>query len=114
MKDLFSQTAVEYATYRPGYPKALMGFLLSKLESRDTAWDCGTGNGQMAKLIAPSFREVCATDISEKQLQQAEARSNIFYSVSPAEDTEFPDDYFDLITVAQAIHWFDFHAFCNG
>ncbi len=37
--------------------------------------------------------------------------SNINYSLQPAEKTNFPDNYFDLITVAQAIHWFDFSQF---
>jgi ubiquinone/menaquinone biosynthesis C-methylase UbiE len=36
---------------------------------------------------------------------------HIEYSVQRAEKTSFPDDTFHLITVAQAIHWFDFDAF---
>ena len=35
------------------------------------------------------------------------AEDNIFYSISPAEKTSFPDHQFDLITVGQALHWFD-------
>ena len=33
------------------------------------------------------------------------------YAVSAAEKTLFGDNSFDLVTVAQAIHWFDFKAF---
>jgi len=33
------------------------------------------------------------------------------YAVSAAEKTLFGDNSFDLISVAQAIHWFDFKAF---
>jgi len=111
MKDLFSQQAEAYAVYRPSYPKALPGFLLGLVPGRDAAWDCGTGNGQMANILAPSFKNVYATDISAAQLDNATRRSNIHYSRQPAEATDFPENSFDLITVAQAIHWFNFDAF---
>ena len=54
-----------------------------------------------------------ATDISENQITKAEQKDNIIYSVQRAEKTDFGDDQFDLITVAQAIHWFDLQAFEN-
>jgi ubiquinone/menaquinone biosynthesis C-methylase UbiE len=38
-------------------------------------------------------------------------RPNIHYSLQPAEHSSFSDNQFDLITVAQAIHWFDFDKF---
>jgi ubiquinone/menaquinone biosynthesis C-methylase UbiE len=62
-------------------------------------------------VLAEHFKKVYATDISKKQLQQASLRDNIVYSVAAAERTEFPDQLFDCITVAQAYHWFDFAAF---
>ena len=36
---------------------------------------------------------------------------NIRYSLQAAESTDFTNDFFDLIVVAQAIHWFDFEKF---
>jgi SAM-dependent methyltransferase len=42
---------------------------------------------------------------------EAKQANNIFYSCTPAEKTDFPNNYFDLVTVAQAVHWFDFSAF---
>jgi ubiquinone/menaquinone biosynthesis C-methylase UbiE len=110
-KDLFSRQASLYAQYRPVYPPELFDYVLSFVPEKNIAWDCATGNGQAALVLAGHFKKVYATDISEKQLQQASLRDNIVYSVAAAERTEFPDQLFDCITVAQAYHWFDFTAF---
>ena len=111
MKDLFSSASDEYARYRPGYPASFFDYLNSLLPARQNAWDCGTGNGQVARELAKTFEAVYATDISAAQLQQALPAENIFYSVQPAEQTDFEDHIFDLVVVAQAIHWFDFDRF---
>lgn len=110
-KDLFSQQAEGYKKFRPIYPEVLYQRILPEVKAKDTAWDCATGNGQVATELAKHFNQVMATDISSSQLGQAESRENILYSVCRAERTNFPDNTFDLITVAQAIHWFDFAAF---
>jgi SAM-dependent methyltransferase len=104
-KDYFSGHSKLYATFRPTYPEALYQFILGQLQDKATAWDCATGNGQVAQYLARHFRSVYATDISQQQLDNAFLSSNIVYSVAPAESTSFPDDTFDLITVAQALHW---------
>lgn len=111
MKDNFSRQAGAYAKYRPGYPANLYDFILSNAKGRDAAWDCGTGNGQTAKELSNYFKKVFATDISEKQIQNAHAAENIFYSVQPAEQTNFLENSFDLVTVSQALHWFDVDKF---
>ncbi|WP_109699320.1 class I SAM-dependent methyltransferase [Chitinophaga deserti] len=111
MKDVFSEQSGDYAKFRPHYPDELFDFLLSIAPDRENAWDCGTGNGQVAEKLSGYFREVEATDISQPQLDQARPQPNIRYSLQPAEKTVFADRSFDLITVAQAIHWFDFDAF---
>lgn len=111
MKDNFSSHSSSYARFRPTYPQEVYKFLKLKLENTDRAWDCGTGNGQVAGELSKFFNEVQATDISKQQLENAIKQTNIKYSVQPAEKTDFPDNYFDLITVAQAIHWFDFEVF---
>lgn len=110
-KNLFSERAEAYAAYRPHYPQALFDFLLSLPAQKGRALDCGTGNGQVAGVLADHFRQVEAIDISESQLKHAVHKANIHYSVQRAEQTSFPDNSFDLVTVAQAIHWFDFDAF---
>jgi ubiquinone/menaquinone biosynthesis C-methylase UbiE len=111
MKDNFSTQSEQYVKFRPTYPDELYQFLLPLVKTKDAAWDCGTGNGQVAQELSKHFKKVYATDISEKQIKNAIQRENIFYKVESAERTSFPDKSFDLITVAQAIHWFDFGAF---
>ncbi|HYM93287.1 MAG TPA: class I SAM-dependent methyltransferase [Chitinophagaceae bacterium] len=111
MKDNFSRQSKLYAKYRPAYPQEVFDFILNHVTGRDVAWDCGTGNGQTAKELAKYFEKVFATDISEKQIQKGYQAENIFYSVQSAEQTNFKDESFDLITVSQALHWFAFNEF---
>ncbi|MEX2593981.1 MAG: class I SAM-dependent methyltransferase [Anditalea sp.] len=111
MKDNFSTQSDKYAKFRPAYPRELYDFLLSLVPGTQKAWDCGTGNGQVAQELANFFHQVFATDISQEQIKNAPPNGKIVYSVQKAENTSFPDNTFDLITVAQAIHWFDFNEF---
>jgi len=110
-KDLFSSHADIYARYRPLYPQELYDFILSHVKEKNAALDCGTGNGQCAAVLAGSFAEVHATDISEKQIAKAVSKPNLHYHVSPAEKIPFAENYFDLVTCATAIHWFRFDDF---
>ena len=111
MKDNFSGHASDYARYRPTYPEALFTFIYEQLSHFGAAWDCGTGNGQVAARLAERFDHVYATDLSANQLAQAPDRPNVTYRVQRAEDASFEAQTLDLVTVAQAIHWFDFEAF---
>lgn len=111
MKDNFSAQAQGYVQFRPTYPDELVDFVLSLTLSHESAWDCGTGNGQLGAKLADHFKQVFATDISAKQIAQAIQKPNLVYKVEPAEVTSFADASFDLITVAQAIHWFNFDLF---
>ncbi|WP_153797663.1 class I SAM-dependent methyltransferase [Foetidibacter luteolus] len=113
MKDLFSAQAEQYAIFRPQYPAMMYQQLYQHLKNFDRAWDCATGNGQVAAVLAQKFKEVQATDISDKQLTQAMQKENIVYQKAAAEDHLFPDNFFDLVTVAQGIHWFRFNDFYN-
>lgn len=111
MKDLFSAQSELYQQARPTYPQAVVQALLKYVPERDIAWDCGAGSGQFTQLLVPYFHQIVATDLSANQLQQAPDFENVDYRVQAAEHSGFPAQYFDLITVAQAIHWFDFDAF---
>lgn len=106
MKDRFSGHASQYATFRPRYPLELYDFIFNHVKTFDQAWDAGTGNGQAAEVLATKFKKVLATDISSKQIQQAVAKPNITYAVA-GERSNLPHKSVDLVTVAQAVHWFD-------
>lgn len=111
MKDNFSLHSDQYAKYRPTYPSDFYEYLNVIVPKKQYAWDCGTGNGQVALELAKTFEKVMATDISSSQIDQAVRIENVIYSVQPAEITNFNDNQFDLIVVAQAVHWFDFEKF---
>ncbi|MCX2739318.1 class I SAM-dependent methyltransferase [Pontibacter anaerobius] len=111
MKDNFSVQAAAYAAFRPHYPQELYDFLYSLPIPKDTAWDCATGNGQVAAVLAKVYKKVYASDISAAQLQHAPKLPNISYLTCPAESTPIPDKSIDLVTVAQAVHWFQFDKF---
>lgn len=111
MKDLFSKQSSEYAKFRPVYPNALISEIVSRCGRTKTAWDAGTGNGQLATLLAPHFEKVFASDLSDKQLANAKVAENVKYFQSNSYNTPIESNSVDLITVAQAIHWFDFEKF---
>ena len=110
-KDLFNQQSDLYARYRPTYPKELYDHILSFVKEKSIAWDCATGNGQAAVVLADHFKKVIATDISAAQIDRAIKKDNIKYSVCSAESTPFEENTFDLVTVAQAYHWINWKEF---
>jgi SAM-dependent methyltransferase len=111
MKDNFSQQAAVYAQYRPQYPGELFQYIMGFVKENNRVWDCGTGNGQSAKELCKYFNTVFATDISQKQIDNAYRADNIFYSLQPAEHTDLSSKSIDLVTVSQALHWFSFEKF---
>ena len=111
-KDYFSGHAADYSRYRPGaYPAALFEALAALAPDRGCVWDCGTGNGQAALGLAELFEKVEATDASDKQIAAATPHPRIHYAVAPAEASGLPEQSVALVTVAQALHWFDLPRF---
>lgn len=106
-KDYFSRQSADYARFRPRYPVEMIQYLSELVDERKAAWDCATGNGQVATVLARYFERVYATDGSQAQIDNAEPNETVEYFVSVAESTPFPPESIDLITVAQAFHWFD-------
>ena len=110
-KDHFSGHAADYSAYRPTYPRELFEFLASCCDARGHAWDCATGNGQTAVALTPFFDRVTATDASAGQIRAAVPHPRIDYRVAPAEAAGLEDESVDLVTVSQALHWFDMERF---
>jgi SAM-dependent methyltransferase len=75
------------------------------------AWDVGAGTGQATVGLAPRFERVVATDLSAEQLALAPPLGNVEYRVSAAHESGLSFASVDLVTVAQALHWFDLPAF---
>jgi len=110
-KDHFSGHASSYAEHRPKSPRGLFDFLASVVKHPKAVWDVGTGNGQAAIELTSYFDSVIATDASREQIRQATSHPKVTYRVAPAEDSGVSDGSIDLITAAQAVHWFDFERF---
>ena len=112
-KDLFSGHADDYAKFRPVYPDELYQRLSQLAPAQDCAIDCGTGNGQAALQLAHYFKQVIAADPSQAQIDKAERHERIQYCVARAEALPVPTGSADLMTVAQALHWFQHGAFAK-
>jgi SAM-dependent methyltransferase len=109
--DHFSGVSTGYAAFRPSYPEALFDALADIAPSHALAWDCGAGTGQATLPLTHRFASVVGTDPSASQLAQAPAHPRVTYRVLPAQSSELDDSSVGLITVAQALHWFDVPAF---
>jgi len=110
-EDHFSKQSQQYAQYRPRYPDEIYAYLASIAPGHSLAWDCGTGNGQAAIGLAEYFDKVHATDASTEQISLAHLHPKVDYHVEPAERVSLNDSSADLVTVAVAIHWFNFDEF---
>jgi ubiquinone/menaquinone biosynthesis C-methylase UbiE len=110
-KDHFSRLAAQYSAFRPAYPPAIFDYLAQVCHERQNAWDCACGNGQAALALAERFQAVIATDASPQQLAAAPAHPNVTYRVARAEESGIESQSVDLVTVAQALHWFDLDPF---
>lgn len=103
--------AEEYARFRPEYPPALFDWLAEAVPRRELAWDCACGSGQATVPLADRFLLVAGTDVSLKQLANTPAIDNTVFSAAAAESSPLADHSVDLVTVGQALHWFDLEAF---
>lgn len=117
--DHFSTVAQGYSAYRPRYPSALFDALVNVVaypESRAVdgstlVWDCAAGTGQASVALGERFQRVFATDASASQIRQAEAHACVQYTVATAEHCPLRSGSVSLVTVAQALHWFQVDAF---
>jgi SAM-dependent methyltransferase len=110
-KDHFSTHAAQYAAYRPRYPAALIDYLASISPARNLALDVGCGTGQLATALAERYSRVIAIDASAQQIANAAPCERVEYRIAPAERSGVADSSVDLVTAAQAAHWFDLEAF---
>jgi len=109
--ELFSSVARAYANFRPVYPAELFAWLARAAPRHEAVWDCGCGSGQASVALADYFSVVHATDVAPEQVAAAKAHPRVRYAVAPAEHSGLADAAVDLVTVAQALHWFDVEVF---
>ena len=109
--DHFSERAAAYARFRPTYPPDLFDWLARETRDRALAWDAGTGSGQAAVALAEHFAAVVATDPSTAQLAEARQHPKVEYRRGVEGESGMAPGAADLVTAAQALHWFDLEAF---
>ncbi|KJE89493.1 hypothetical protein CAOG_00954 [Capsaspora owczarzaki ATCC 30864] len=112
---LFQGVAVtsKYAAFRPVYPAALYHELLEFMGTQKPGFaiDVACGSGQLTSMLASHFQQVLAFDVSEEQIKSAAAAPNINYTVGSADAIPAQTNTADVVTVAQAMHWFDLPKF---
>lgn len=107
----FGSVAEQYAAARPTYPAALFDWLADVAPARGLAWDCGCGNGQASAGLAQRFAAVVGTDASAEQIAAAQPHDRVSYRVAAAQDSGLATHTVDLVTIAQALHWFPLEEF---
>jgi SAM-dependent methyltransferase len=109
--DHFSAVADRYARRRPSYPEELFAYLAKLAAGHELVWDCAAGSGQASIPLARHFSRVIATDSSAAMLGQAPPHPCVEYRTAAAHQSGLMEGSADLVTVAQALHWFDLEAF---
>jgi SAM-dependent methyltransferase len=109
----FSNRVDAYSKYRPGYPPAVIDFLIAEcgLTTESVIADLGSGTGILTELFLKHGNRVFGVEPNADMRVAGEAilaNYRNFISVEgTAESTTLPDDSVDLVTAAQAFHWFD-------
>jgi ubiquinone/menaquinone biosynthesis C-methylase UbiE len=109
----FSDRVENYIRYRPSYPLQVLETLRAEcgLNPDTTIADVASGTGIFTRLLLDNGNRVCGVEPNREMREAAErwlAGYPGFKSVTgTAEDTTLADQSVDLVTAAQAAHWFD-------
>jgi SAM-dependent methyltransferase len=109
----FSDRADSYARARPDYPPEVLDIVeeVTGLPQTSRVADVGSGTGIFTRLLLERGYTVYAVEPNAPMRLSAEAElsgSPGFHSVEGrAEATTLPDASVELVTAAQAFHWFD-------
>lgn len=109
-EDGFGRGAAEYEQGRPGYPAEVVDLLASELGMGpgSTVIDLGAGTGKLTRLLLPTGARVVAVEPVAAMREQLAALVPGAAAVDgTAESIPLPDSCADVVTVAQAFHWFD-------
>jgi ubiquinone/menaquinone biosynthesis C-methylase UbiE len=107
----FSDRAETYAKYRPGYPDEMLKFLETLVAPPAMVGDIGSGTGILTRQLLKSGYDVWAVEPNEAMRTAADRTLSGYPACrsidGTAEATTLEDRAIDLITCAQAFHWFD-------
>lgn len=110
----FGRTSLDYGKYRDLYPEDFYNKILEQglCTAGQNVLDLGTGTGVLPRNLYRFGAHFTGTDISEPQIEQArklsaERNMDINYRVVAAEEIDFPDNSFDVITACQCFMYFN-------
>jgi len=108
-RERFAATAHDYQRHRPDYPAALIDWLRATtgLRAGAAAADVGCGTGLSTRFLLGGGFDVVGIDPSEQMLGCARATGGARYLKGEAAATGLAGGSVDLVSVAQAFHWFD-------
>ncbi|CAM4223881.1 class I SAM-dependent methyltransferase [Bacillus manliponensis] len=112
MKNEFTNKAKEYAIGRPTYPEEIINKLKELgIGEQSIIADIGAGTGLLTQMLCKLGCSVLAIEPNLDMLNECKrycsTNTNIEYIHAPAERTHLKDHSVDIITIAQAFHWFD-------
>ncbi len=109
----FSSRVDNYRRYRPGYPAEVLDVLRAEcaLTPETRVADIGSGTGIFSELLLRQGNPVWGVEPNAEMRAAAEellaAYPNFTSVAATAEATTLPGQSVDLITSAQAFHWFE-------
>ena len=109
----FTDRVDDYVRYRPGYPAGVLALLRDRagLSNSSAVADVGSGTGIFTRLLLETGANVFGVEPNEAMRRAAEDEfrgRNAFVSVAgTAEATGLADHSVQIVTSAQAFHWFD-------
>jgi SAM-dependent methyltransferase len=109
----FTGRGEDYAKYRPGYPKEIIGILAGQagFNKDKVVADIGSGTGLLSRVFLENGNRVFGVEPNAEMRSFAEkdlSRFEKFTSVNgSAENTGLANNSIDLIIIGQALHWFD-------
>lgn len=109
LENRFGQVAGAYHAFRPAYPRAVFDRVMDALPPPHArALDLGSGTGLAALPWCERFREVVATDADQRMLDAFPMRPhNLVQKQARAEDLDWPEASFDLVSAGNSFHWMD-------
>jgi SAM-dependent methyltransferase len=109
----FTDRAENYAKYRPGYPAELIDLLKTEcgLGEISVVADIGSGTGILTELLLRQGAHVFAVEPNQSMRKIAEVQLSSFAKFrsidATAEATSLDSGSVDIVTAAQAFHWFN-------